>query len=406
MRVSNRLSGFFRQISRVRPAAFLVLFLCVAGIVYLSWHASAESDPKARAIAQECVGEQKPTDCVKQKILAMVVADGDAGEAFRILRELNTKEPWMGDECADLATNVGRDLYKQRPDYHFLRLGPDTVNCNYAFLQQYVREMLSATKDTGMAKEYCASVEKSLKSVASGVTAECYRAVGQTLPFIDSDSMGNPRRMIAFAIRNCESMTSVPDERHTCVAGAFNYLDVRQSFGEYGLTIDKKDPAGICREQPPEYRGECYGSYKRVILASVAPSPDFGAEMATIQSLYPNLDKETLLVLAHTLGYDAATHRSGPPDYDALSHSCATVDTALYGQCVQGLALGFAKNGTPGEQYLEIRKLCDAAAPDLKKAGVKCLGVGEISYLKTLYSPAKFAETCALLQIEDDPLCE
>ncbi|MCE9541648.1 hypothetical protein K8R03_03790 [Candidatus Kaiserbacteria bacterium] len=393
-----------------RRLGLVLIIACIIGarVLYTIYpHTSVNT--QVRAITQLCAESDNKEDCVAENIARMIVKNHDVGAALRVIGALYVRDPSFDGQCSNVASAVAIKTYHLVPDFRSLRLGPESVYCNYGFVQSYAREMLLSSKKSGDAKDFCSYVASSLNATSPAASAECYRGAGQSLPFIDDASLGNPSRMIAFAIRSCEEMTSVPGELDLCVGGAFNYLDVRQANGEYGLSVEAADPTGICLEQKPAYREICYGNSKRTVLAAIKPGSesDFAAAMAQMTARYPHLAEPTLIMAARTLGYDQSLRSEPSPDYAGIAKQCAALSPAeLRLSCVNGFELGLAKNGPPGLQYLQLRQFCAAITRVLGvETGARCPESSTVDYLKGIYTAGKFSDACKVLGIEKDQRC-
>lgn len=375
---------FNRMCSRKSWSIGIALCLClVATGIFAGYREFALQ----RSVAS-CNGSE---DCFQRMVLGTVAHQG-LGDGFELLGTIYQDTPSFRGECSNFALALTEILYTRYPDYTQLRLTPDIVWCNYGFLQQYPQSLLLATKDPRQAKAFCGYVADSIGSSVPGAEAECYRGIGRGLPFIDPASSGNPERMAAFALRECNTLTSDPSDNGACISGLFNIIGRSEVAQQFGLSIDAADPMHLCKVQTdPDARSRCFGNYKATVISMVNVTDTISAEK-NIMTLYGESASSSADDAMWTLGYEWARTKlvAGGPFVPAIE-ACRILSAPFMRDCIQGMSVGLAKHGIPGEQHVLMTAFCKsarAAIPALTAAD--CPSMQAVGYIRGFYSPDEF----------------
>ena len=234
---------------------------------------------------------------------------------------------------------------------------------------------------------------QSLGSVSSGVAEECYRGVGNALPFIQPDIQGDPVAISKYAIRMCEALAPEGEQRGACLSGLFSRIGLSEQKGLYGLSVDANDPLSLCHQQPQEYFFRCEGNYKRSIVGSRVPH-DLTKALDELEAKYPDLDPDDINAIAYTVGYDSVAASVPRPNFETLAHSCLSQAEPIQGQCISGTAVGLAKNGIPGQQDTQVLQFCNVVAQEKGEQSPLCPSDVALLYMRGFFTSEKFSSIC------------
>ncbi len=382
----------------ITVAALCALLVCSIGVyVHVKTRTPA-------LLAQPCWSNKA---CFVSSILSTITKDGlDAG--YRQLVETYTTEPAFRPLCNIYGFALGDAIYKQYPDFSGLKLTPLTVSCNYHLYQQYPQSLLLAAGDTAAAQKFCAKVRDELGRAVPGAEAECYRGVGRGLPFINKTLWGKPEEMAASAAAQCKALAPNSDDYKVCLSAVFNSIGRAEVDKTYTLSVRTNDPLLLCKEQTdPELRSRCFGNYK-ITAVSLVSLTDFSGSAKKLVQLYGANATSSVDTAVWTLGYYwAADHLVAGESYDAAVRSCAALSPVFARDCIEGMSVGLAKDGTPNSQDKEVIAFCQAARagiPGLEDS--HCPSLQTVGYIRGFYSPAHFEEACQAFKKELGYSCE
>lgn len=373
-----------------RNARIAILFVIVVGVIFAG---RALVSAEARAAAKHRLSTCAITDreCLIST-LGDIAAEGDTGRAFGLLKDLYPALTAPDFKCFDLAHMAGSYLAQVQPNFYKLRFTDGSTYCNYGLYQGYVHRFLLDTKNVGNAKALCDYIAASIGARSSGTAEECFRGIGQALPFISPNLQGDPSKMAAFAVHQCEVLAPLGTVRDACFSGAYSLIGTATRKGMLPRTAS--DPMALCREAPSEAVSQCEGNLKRSIFSGVTGIEKLTTTMADLDAKYAGLTAADRTGFAFTVGYDDAHAATPHPKYDQLVRACLAPSHEMQDECILGLSVGLAKNGIPGEQDAQIQALCDAVVVVTGTSSPMCPGEGALVYMKGFFTPEKFRTIC------------
>lgn len=374
----------------------MTLFLAVLGCMVLFLLVSEltrNTDAARTRILTEACPRTDDLPCLENVITETVSKRGLA-EGFRMLKAHYMATPEFRPDCHVLALKVGAALGHAAGDQK-LEYTPESVWCNYGFYQAYPEALLMSGATVEYVRTFCNFVGEQLRATVPGVRAECFRGIGRALPFLSKVDQGDPARMAASATQVCKIISPGKDEYANCVSGAFNNLGRAEVAETHGLSVNVYDPLDLCRAQPEDLQGACYGNLHWTSFSLVDKTRDFSESLHAIGAASDTATDRTVLETVWTLGYEEGRKSVAEDDTDvSLISACASLPMDIQVKCIQGISTGFVKHGVPGEQHKRVIEFCAAAIssmPSVQKAD--CL-MPAIGYLRGFYSPSQFQSAC------------
>ncbi len=387
----------YETIKQKRAALYLVLML-----VAILFAIEARDRSELLELRKDCAHDVSILEarCVGEYAAEVVSRDGDVSRAYRLVEGVFANRSGFQNHCAFAMSNTGMFLARENRDFQDLHLGIEGTYCNYAFMLAYVREIVLKDRGVERGVAFCEHVSKELRIDTPGARGECYRGIGQSLPFISDSAAGKPPAMMGFAIRECEEVTDVLEEQKLCISGAFQYIDIAQSRGMHGLSVNESDPLYLCHAQASHYRDMCYNNVKRVLFLGLSPDKlrNFSTTIDEIQSRYAHVPPQSLQVVAHTLAYDEVTRTAPALDIEQLIGSCQALSLELQPSCISGASLGIAKNGPADNEYRQLELYCDAIDQTFPpEIASRCPSTAAIDFLRGKYRPSLYEEYLTVL---------
>lgn len=373
-----------------RVLALTAVALAISGLGY-GYHRGAPVRDAAHRLSL-C----KNTDwkCMTPILGDLAISDG-TGAAFSLLKQIYPTLTESNNRCFDLAQHIGVYVAQNQNDYSQLRFEPQSVYCNFGFYQGYAREYLLTTRDTERAQALCALIAEQMRPYSTGAADECFRGVGHALPFIAQHVQGDVSAMALHAISMCEKLAPDGSNRDTCLSGLFSNLGTAQRSSLNGLHPPKtNDPMQLCRQIPTQYMQPCEQNFKRTFVDGKSGIQDLPTVLETSKIKYPRLTREDLVSVSYTTGYDNMYAANPMPAYEAVVGHCASYDIGLQRECIAGMGVGLAKNGTPGEQDTQFKPFCDSVRAEYGESAPECPEDRALIYLKGFFTKKKFRAMC------------
>jgi hypothetical protein len=223
--------------------------------------------------------------------------------------------------------------------------------------------------------------------------------MGRGLPFI-AGITGDARAMARFAIDKCKKVTLTDQHYNYCLAGLFNQLGQRSIKGEYGLSVDKKNPLSLCDEQEGVVKTYCYRNFEWAGLSLVGDLTKTRQAFEKLEDIYGTSDPDRLRSSVFNLGYELGRNVVGEntADYKHEAESCGELPAIFINDCVEGVSVGIAKNGEPNLQYKYLIAFCKAVKRSISQEEVICPSTYSLEYLKGFYTPALFKKACSEIE--------
>lgn len=189
-------------------------------------------------------------------------------EALRILDILTKNGKLASSDCHNFADEIGIDSYWKFSAGDRFEFTEDFAICSYGFFHGFMLEHVSHGQDFEGSIRLCDSLNINSKYARK----QCYVGAGSGLSYYYLSRLGGrpdgyvPTKVITESVKRCSGLKSGVDD---CVYGVYGGIE-HMILGVHGvsLTIDKKDPYGICLvEKNPSYSPYCYEKITRPLYS-------------------------------------------------------------------------------------------------------------------------------------------
>lgn len=339
--------------------------------------------------------------CWTERLEAALRTDGTSG-AFGALAALYVSDPDVSQSCHALTHRIGQAAYERFAAGKNFEVTPQVAFCNFGFYHGFMEALLRATNDPAEARTFCDFIDAKLGALTADAAPQCYHGIGHgTIGSHEPQRWGNEEALIRPSLELCERIAATADQLYRCASGVYNGLSDFYLKSEYGLSMDRIDPADplrICRQQPAAYREACYGNFKGVLARLT--KRNFPKIAAIIERIPNEADA------ASTIWYFAAFNIE--QKLNAADHSpdiaiCRRLRPALHRPCIQGLGTGFLWYGTPGTEYREAIAFCRTPLLSLEEREACFRKV--LKLLPDAYPASKVQEICSTIELPYRALC-
>ncbi|MEK7505584.1 MAG: hypothetical protein AAB597_01670 [Patescibacteria group bacterium] len=371
---------------RILLGIFFVLILIVFG--YQTKRSLELSFPAMR-IAQAC-DNGSDLFCLRDWITDEILEHG-LQKGFSLIREIYFLSPGFRPECTTLGYYLASELILRDPTYVTKSLlPPESAICNYTFYNEYAR-LLVLDDRLEDAQGLCVRAGNEMSEDVPAIRRECFRGFGRGLPSRELPSRANPQRLLKNAILLCEKLSPGKQEKDLCESGVYNQTAHETRKGTYGLSVNYENPGLLCESQPKELRSRCLGN-TRWVPPTESDDQTISKKLESELRLFATSTPEIASRIVFTIGYDEGRWNltKDSPQYAGEIRECFSLSEKYRRECVHGLAMGLAKHGAPGQQYLQILKLCLTASRTPYFFSNKDCSEPALSYLKGDYSRIKF----------------
>lgn len=161
------------------------------------------------------------------------------------------------------------------------------------------------------------------------------------------------------------------------------------------MHFDSRDPLRLCGELPEEYKSHCYGNFKWALFKpyiETLDSSNFLSFIGEIAKKY-GADEDYMDAAVWSFSYELARKSIKERDREEEIASCMSLQAPFTERCIQGFAVGLAKNGYPESQYIAVKQFCREARAYGMSSPHACPEPA-LRYLKGVYHPQKFRHIC------------
>ena len=336
--------------------------------------------------------------CWEESLRVIIAANG-VDTAFEELARLYKAEPTFAQECHSYAHLIGQAAYAEFSRERAFPVTPKTTYCGYGFYHGVMEAMLAKTGNLAEARQFCLYMDTALAGAASNATLACFHGIGHgVVDGSDRSAWGNDQAIIEPGLALCDQVASTEQEYYRCYSGAFNSLAIAYWTNQYGLSLNKKDPLGICRRQRDDRRLACYTDMTTALM--VITKDDLAAAVRFVDRI---AEERFALPTMATLSSLAVRQRLNAANYEDVVEVCHDLTLRLRVPCVQGFGNGLMEFGRPPEEYIKAFSFC--ALPSLAAEEQAACFRSVIGYATMAYPREKVHAICRTVPDALQHLC-
>ena len=352
--------------------------------------------------------KQQKEHCYDELLTQALEKDGVAG-SFRMLKELYQKEPdFVTGGCHQYTHKIGDKIYRKyaklihAEEFNKLELPPETIYCGYGFYHGILEHSFREKPDIELGKELCEYLDKTHGKVTPRIRLNCFHSLGHASirEPENEKAWGDPQKIVAPALEACEKISENLNEVRECFQGAFNVIADWIWRGEYGLSPDRKDPLGFCREQKREEHAlSCYYEMAMHLHALVGDDIEKLSEFA--ESIE---NQEAAGWVMHVAAAGILERAVVEKDHSRFIFACRKVEERLYQDCLEGISGGLVAHGEPEQEYVKALNFCRSA--QMTKAEKEICYRHTFNTMKGIYPQQKLKEVCLLAEKKYRHFCK
>ncbi len=344
--------------------------------------------------SQNCDSSTDKPQCWADAV-EKIINDQGVDKAFDYIASVYQNDPSAAESCHALTHQAGFAAFKLFSLHKEFKVTEKASFCNYGFYHGFMERLITSGTNLKSAGQFCEYIDRQLKATAPASGLQCYHGIGHgTVSSHDPSKWGNDKAMIDPALELCKQASANDDQLFRCVSGVYNGIGNFYVTGEYKLSVRKDDPFWICRDQPKDFQGACFGNLHPTItwLADKDLSKAIG-----IIELGSSGDNE-LTALRYVAG-DMARFSLNKTDFLDSIKACRTAESNLVWPCLTGFVTGLMDQGTPNSEYVTAVNYCKSSGLTEEERN-KCFGY-IFPYLATMYTKEKFDSICSSVE---DPI--
>ncbi len=336
--------------------------------------------------------------CFDDLIRDIVKKDGIEA-SYRLFQEVYSAGK-LPRSCHWTAHEIGEAAYELFKEGRDFPISKETSYCGYGFYHGFMESLLRENPDPVYALSFCDKVEKSLGNMG---LQNCYHGIGHgyTEDPPDPATEGNFDAMVKPGIKMCEFLFGKNFRNlNLCLTGVFTVPAGFAAKGEYGLTMDPKDPFAFCKKEPYRYQKACYGEFAPKLDEML--DWDMYKLPAYINEIGDNKLKRlvTWVVPSVFMAHDILKN-----DQSNYITGCRDNFTGRYRLiCWGGTILGFFAHGNPEKQYEKVINFCASKSWENDDERTFCYGEG-LRQMRQNYPLTKVKEICGLVPDKYRSLC-
>ncbi len=383
------------------PLFTLTLVALVSGAALLL------SLPPSHAVAIATCNESDAPDACFDVLVSDAYRQGGLQSAFELIGNIADASPSFSVNCHGNAHELGRLSYEDWRAAGEVDFTPRAAYCGYGFYHGFMEALLADSGDAKKGRELCEHLGAAFEEESVDADGACYHGIGHgAVDGTDVGNWGNPDAMIRSALSLCEQvMAGLPvtptGPLYRCTTGAYNALEILSQSEKYRLTELASNPFSFCARQKATYRQGCNTNMIPALMRLVRD--DFIAATDSITALTQvGIDRESLVTdLFHE--YIRLHFAEGDHGIASGIATCIKLSHPYVAACIDGLAGGYLKYGTPTLEYKQLLALC--ASPVLPQGHADhCFAYG-LSRLRVLYSQEKTDAICRGLPLAFQSYC-
>lgn len=298
-----------------------------------------------------------------RKVIDEALSKNDFSKAFDILLLLSQEDKNFADSCHSNSHSIGKTAYKYYSQERSFAYNPKMSYCAFGFFHGFIEALFAETGKLDQITEFCFALEKMSK--IRGIQYSCFHGLGHgsvdgTIP----EHWGDPKKIIIPGIEVCSQLPKQPEIQYTCIAGAYNSLEILSWDKQYRLETLVEDPFTFCNSEPRERAEACYINMLPVILRNTNQNTGeaalYGLDRMKFKS-DPSINSEDL-ENSYLVSLYAEFIRINLPNKEKITlgiNECRSLSTEkLRNACIEGLSFGVIKYYPPKTALDEWYLLC------------------------------------------------
>lgn len=388
---------FFK--SRLLLKFFFITIICVVVLLIVIYANQKRSTIATNIKRGACIIEGQHVDaaCLNRELDDLIATQG-ADRAMELLADATRSDDQFASSCHDLAHRIGQETYRIFAQGKDITISPKITYCTYGFYHGFMEAAAQLNGDYKKIAAFCGIIDKKLRAAGLDSSAECFHGIGHgAVEEHDVNKKTNVGLIINEALALCEQATQVMDQKINCASGVFNGIANAYTGGQYGLSINQKNPAQICKSQLAYAKKTCYAFMARVYLALAK---------GNFTEAVSHAEKTAEQEFMDSIVSNAAVIYAGrylKENLDPVVLSCRSLDPAWRDACIKGAVIGLAQFSPPEKEYHHAIRLC--RLPSLF-AGEKELCIRELFIeLKKMYTHEQLRALCEERDPTEHQIC-
>jgi plastocyanin len=330
-----------------------------------------------------------------ENMIKSSIVEGGIIGAFNMYAKLYESEPVFAENCHGYTHIIGQGAYEMYKNNIDLDVDDKVSYCSYGFFHGFIEAMFHDEGSLDKAREFCDYIDNKLRGQTSAIGA-CLHGIGHGVTDgSDPRAYGNVKALIEPGKKLCEKVGINEYEKQICATGVFNSLEGLYLDPKYKITVDKKDPFWICREQETDYfKKACFDDFKDIIM--VIANNDFREAAKFVEGIKEDHFAQGAIDNLATYNAYIILRK---PDFNYAIDICHSLQPRLHVDCISGLGAGFMTAGDPGKEYVKAIELCKS--PRITKEEREGCFRRILHASQVQYSPEKHKEVCFLVDAVD-----
>jgi hypothetical protein len=377
-----------------------LVIIFILGLAVFKNRTSTDNLSSDSKLCSKLINTSKKQQCWENLIKEYINSRG-IESTFVLMSDIENNDKTFVQSCHGFTHLLGYSAYKYWAQGKEFKISNRTSMCNFGFYHGFMEALILNKKSITEARKFCAYVAQQMKGQTDDAGLQCYHGIGHGTVNADNRPQvwGNASEIIKPAVEICNKVSQTRDELYRCSSGIFNGLANFYIQGEYGLKLDKKDPAGICAIQPESFKEACYGNMDSAILSA------FDNNFLQAANYVENI--KDINQVPKTIEY-LATEWSGRnfnnTDYKSVVLTCRLLPANLQNDCVHGIERGyFETNPNYGNEYKKVIDFCKT--PAMTSGETNTCYEFILPYLWHQYPNIKYHEICKSIKIEYQKYC-
>lgn len=350
-------------------ALFLLLwivFVSVPAVVTLE-HVSTDIDLTK---CQNTESQSVRLACYKDLIKKTVSQNGveySLGVVRRILRDDSV-------DCHTLAHEMGRDFYLSIKKGGSPDIGDPMTDCGFGFWHGFMGEVARENEYEGESSIDLSSMCNKMLGDRKTLYTECFHGFG--LGFLGDpprqDYWGKPKDAVAYAVNECDQVTSDRVYQESCYSGVFHQLFIYMKRSEFSFKLPKQSELfGVCNTFDKKLINSCLSQLAPVL--GYVMEPDINNFFRLLRTTYRTVTPQVRSQMARTMVGSLVNTSSDQKTREYLS-DCFVLSGTEVEYCVKGVTGGAVTRtkGGVNEAINYMLNICEEAVPGIQNKG-KCI---------------------------------